>query len=123
MSSAAHLRTSLESLLENRIPAAFSPQARAELPTISSGIAELDALLHGGLPVGAITEIVGSLSSGRFTCANAFVAQVMQVGHVCAWVDVSDSFDPESAAGNGIALSRLLLGPMQRLCDGRATPV
>ena len=108
MSSAAQLRASLESSLEHRIPSAFSPQARVELPTISSGIAEIDVLLEGGLPVGAITEIIGNLSSGRLTCANAFVAQVMQAGHVCAWVDVSDSFDPESAAGNGIALSRLL---------------
>ena len=108
MSSAAQLRAFLERSLEHRIPSAFSPQARVELPTISSGIAEIDALLEGGLPVGAITEIVGSLSSGRLTCANAFVAQVMQAGHVCAWVDVSDSFDPESAASNGIALSRLL---------------
>ncbi len=108
MSSAAQLRASLERSLEHRIPSAFSPQTRVELPTISSGIAEIDALLEGGLPVGAITEIVGSLSSGRLTCANAFVAQVMQAGHVCAWVDVSDSFDPESAAGNGITLSRLL---------------
>ena len=108
MSSAAQLRASLESSLEHRIPSAFSPQAKVELPTISSGIAEIDSLLEGGLPVGAITEIVGSLSSGRLTCANAFVAQAMQAGHVCAWVDVSDSFDPESAAGNGITLSRLL---------------
>ena len=108
MSRAAQLRSALESSLEQRIPSAFSPQAKVELPTISSGIAQLDALLAGGFPVGAITEIVGSASSGRLTCANAFVAQVMQAGHVCAWVDVSDSFDPESAAGNGIDLARLL---------------
>ena len=108
MSRAAQLRASLERSLEHRIPSAFSPQVREELPTISTGIAEVDTLLEGGLPVGAITEIVGSLSSGRLTCASAFVAQVMQAGHVCAWVDVSDSFDPESAAGNGITLSRLL---------------
>lgn len=108
MSRAAQLRSTLETSLEQRIPSAFSPQARVELPTISSGIAELDALLQGGLPVGAITELVGSASSGRLTCANSFVAQVMRAGHVCAWVDVSDSFDPESAAGNGIDLARLL---------------
>ena len=108
MSRAAHLRSTLETSLEQRIPSAFSPQARVELPTISSGIAQLDALLQGGLPVGAITELVGTASSGRLTCANAFVAQVMRAGHVCAWVDVSDSFDPESAAANGIDLARLL---------------
>lgn len=108
MSRAAQLRSALETSLEQRIPSAFSPQARVELPTVSSGIAQLDALLEGGLPVGAITELVGSASSGRLTCANAFVAQVMQAGHVCAWIDVSDNFDPESAAGNGVDLTRLL---------------
>ena len=108
MSRAAQLRSALETSLEPRIPSAFSPQAKLELPTVSSGIPELDALLEGGLPVGAITEIIGSPSSGRLTCASAVVAQVMQAGHVCAWVDVSDSFDPESAAANGVDLARLL---------------
>ncbi len=108
MSRAAQLRSTLESSLEQRIPSAFSPQPKLELPTVSSGIAELDDLLEGGLPLGAITEIVGSTSSGRLTCANGAVAQVMRSGHVCAWVDVSDTFDPESAAGNGIDLARLL---------------
>ncbi len=108
MSRAAQLRSALESSLERRIPSAFSPQAKVELPTVPSGVPELDALLEGGLPIGAITEIVGSPSSGRLTCASTFVAQVMQAGHVCAWVDVSDSFDPESAAANGVDLDRLL---------------
>src|SRR5437868_5022451 len=108
MSRAAQLRSALESSLEQRIPSAFSPQAKVELPTIPSGVAELDRLLKGGLPIGAITEIVGSASSGRLTCATSFVAQVMQAGHVCAWIDVTDSLDPESAASNGIDLSRLL---------------
>ncbi len=108
MSRAAQLRSALETSLEQRIPSAFSPQAKVELPTVSSGVPELDALLEGGLPVGAITEIIGSPSSGRLTCASAFVAQVMQAGHVCAWIDVSDNFDPESAAANGVDLARLL---------------
>ena len=108
MSHAAQLRSTLERSLEQRIPSAFSPQPKLELPTVSSGIAELDRLLEGGLPLGAITEIVGTPSSGRLTCANAAVAQVIRAGHVCAWVDVSDTFDPESAAGNGVDLTRLL---------------
>ena len=108
MSRAAQLRSELESSLEQRIPAAFSPQTRSELPTVSTGIPALDALLEGGLPVGAITEIIGTPSSGRSSCANSFIAEVMRAGQVCAWIDVSDSFDPETAAGNGILLDRLL---------------
>ena len=117
MSRAAQLRSTLERSLEQRIPSAFSPQPKLELPTVSSGIPELDQLLEGGLPLGAITEIVGTPSSGRLTCANAAVAQVIRGGHVCAWVDVSDTFDPESAAANGIDLARLLWVR----CGGAAT--
>ena len=108
MPTAAHLRVQLEHTLERRVPAAFSPQARLELPTISTGIAAIDALLSGGLPVGTITELVASASSGRTTCAHGLVAEVMRTGQVCAWVDASDAFDPESAAGNGLDLDQLL---------------
>ena len=31
-----------------------------------------------------------------------------QANKVCAWIDVSDGLDPESAAANGVELSRLL---------------
>ena len=36
------------------------------------------------------------------------MARVLAEGQVGAWVDASDAFDPESAAANGIDLSRLL---------------
>jgi hypothetical protein len=32
----------------------------------------------------------------------------MREGNMCAWVDASDAFDPESAAANGVALEQLL---------------
>ena len=65
-------------------------------------------LLEGGLPVGAVTEMIGAECSGRTALALAFVAQVMQEGKVCAWVDVSDALSPESAAACGVDLARLL---------------
>ena len=77
-------------------------------PMVPTGIGILDDLLQGGLPVGAITEIAGGLSSGRTACAQAFVAQMLRRGGVGAWVDASDSFDAESAAANGVDLRRLL---------------
>ena len=65
-------------------------------------------MLEGGIPVGAISEITGPDSSGRTSLAFAFVAQRIESEQVCAWVDVSDSFDPESAAACGVHLQRLL---------------
>jgi recombination protein RecA len=106
--AAAQLRVQIENTLSARIPSALTPQARRERPVVSTGIASLDELLAGGLPVGAITEIVGSACAGRTSCTLAFVASVMSAGQVCAWVDASDAFDPESAAANGVDLHRLL---------------
>ena len=65
----------------------------------STGIDEADELLDGGLPIGAISEISGPASSGRTSLVLSFLAQRTAEDRVCAWVDTSDAFDPESAAG------------------------
>ncbi len=108
MNAAQQLRSSIEAQLSRRIPAALSPQARSAPELRPLGIPEIDGMLGGGLPVGALVELVGSLSSGRSSCAQAFVARVLAEGNVAAWIDVSDALDPESAAANGVDLSRLL---------------
>jgi hypothetical protein len=68
----------------------------------------LDELLQGGLPLGAITEMIGPECSGRTSLALSFVSQMTQAGKVCAWVDVSNALHPESVAATGVDLSRLL---------------
>ncbi len=64
--------------------------------------------LTGGLPLGAITEIVGPECSGRTSFALSFIACMTQTAKVCAWIDVSDVLNAESAAAAGVDLSRLL---------------
>jgi len=108
MPSATALRLQIEHTLENRFPAALSPVPRTIREVAATGIAEVDRLLDGGLPVGAISEITGLESSGRTSLALAFVAGRTQEGRVCAWVDAGDSFDPESAAASGVRLKQLL---------------
>src|SRR3984885_1554003 len=108
MPSALHLRAQIEASLADRIPSALSPLPRVSYPVALTGITEIDALLNGGLPVGAISEIVGPECSGRTSLALAFVANLTQAGKVCAWVDVSDTLHPESAAAIGVDLTRLL---------------
>ncbi len=99
MPTAQHLRAQIEANLAQRIPSALTPLPRISYPVAPTGIREIDALLHGGLPVGAISEIVGPECSGRTSLALTFVAGMTQAGKVCAWVDVSDTLHPESAAG------------------------
>lgn len=108
MSSAAILRRQIETNLANRIPSALTPAPRTIRPVAATGIRAVDELLEGGLPLGAITEIVGPECSGRTSFALSFLAQMTQTERVCAWIDVSDTLDPESAAAGGVDLSRLL---------------
>jgi recombination protein RecA len=108
MSSSATLRIQIESSLAHRIPSALTPAARVQRELAATGLPVLDELLSGGLPVGAISELVGPLSSGRTSAALAFLAQRVREGQVCAWVDVQDALDPESAAANGVRLEQLL---------------
>ena len=108
MHSAAALRLNIENALRDRIPAALSPKAMGVREFLSCGIPALDELTQGGFPVGCITELVGPECSGRTTAAMSFLARVISLGNVVAWIDVADTFDPESAAANRIKLDRLL---------------
>jgi recombination protein RecA len=105
---AATIRLQVESALTNKVPSALSPPPRIIRPTQATGIESLDRLLEGGLPAGAITEIVGRECSSRTSLAFSLCAQVTQSARVCVWIDVTDTFHPESAAAVGIDLKRLL---------------
>jgi hypothetical protein len=108
MPSAATIRLQVEAKLARRIPSALTPVPRVIRLVAPTGVREVDELLEGGLPVGAITEIIGPESSGRTGVALSFVNQLTHAGKVCAWVDVSDALCPESAAAAGIDLAHLL---------------
>jgi recombination protein RecA len=108
MCNSSTLRAQIEATLARRIPSALTPAPRMIQPVLATGIAAVDTVLEGGLPVGAITEIIGLPSSGRTSLAVSFLSRIMQAGKVCAWADVSNTFDPESAAAAGVDLHRLL---------------
>jgi recombination protein RecA len=108
MPTASYLRAQIEAALEERIPSALTPMARVSCAVAPTGIPEIDLLLHGGFPIGALSELVGPECSGRTSLALTFVASMTQACKVCAWVDVSDTLHPESAAAMGVDLSRLL---------------
>jgi hypothetical protein len=99
--SAAH-----SALLSHVVPAS-KLGIRAPAVTVSTGIAEVDALT-GGLPRGALTEICGSASSGRTSLLLSLLAEMTHRQEACALVDASDSFHPASAAAAGVDLKRLL---------------
>jgi hypothetical protein len=108
MTSASALRLQIESTLSRKIPSALTPAPKMMRPVAATGIEALDDVLQGGLPVGAISEMVGPECSGRTSVALSFLAQMTQAGKVCCWIDVSNTFDPTSAAASGVDLERLL---------------
>lgn len=108
MPSASAIRLQIETALADRIPSALTPIAKAVRPVLPTGVAAVDDLLAGGLPIGAISEFAGPESSGRTSLALAFLARITQAGRVAACIDVEDQLDPESAAAAGIDLKRLL---------------
>jgi recombination protein RecA len=108
MPCTAAIRLQIEAGLAHRIPSALTPAQSITREALPTGIRDIDELLSGGLPVGALSEIVGPECSGRTSLALSLVAQMTGAGSVCAWVDVSDSLHPESAAATGVNLSRLL---------------
>jgi recombination protein RecA len=70
MPSSAALQDQIEATLAKGIPSALTPVPRIIRLVSPSGIGPVDDLLEGGLPLGAITEITGSESSGRTSYEN-----------------------------------------------------
>jgi len=93
------------------LPGGVVPGSRLEIRPapllVSSGIPAIDEMA-GGLPRGALTEIYGPASSGRTSLLLSALAAATQRQEVCALVDVSDAFHPESGEQAGIDLARLL---------------
>ena len=108
MTSATLVRLQIESALSKKIPSALTPVPKMIRPVASTGIQTLDDVLQGGLPIGAVSEIVGPECSGRTSFALSFMAHITKANKVGAWIDVSDTLDPASAAAAGVDLARML---------------
>ena len=104
---AAVLKRQIEAGLANRIPAALSPLAQQAPRLQPVGNAPLDGLLGGGLPLGSVCEVTGPDGSGRSSIALSLLANASQHG-ACAYIDVSDTLSPQSAAAAGVELANVL---------------
>ena len=100
-------KVEIESSIAGRFGDAFKLHEKAAPETLSSGIAEVDALT-GGIPRGAITEIFGPRSSGRTSLLYSALAYATTHEEICAVIDTSDVFAPSAAALAGVELERLL---------------
>ena len=104
---AAFSKAELQAEIASRFGDAFKIHEKAVVETLSSGVAEIDALT-GGLPRGAITEIFGPASSGRTSLMYSLLAYASTHEETCALVDTNDVFAPTSAIAAGMNFNRLL---------------
>lgn len=88
-----------------RVESADTPAAPAALAT---GWPEVDALLRGGLPRRAISEVLGPAAGGKTSLVVAALAGVTRAGALAAWIDASGEAYPPAFAAAGVALPRLL---------------
>ena len=95
MFTAAAIRSQIEAALADRVPSALTPPAKTIRPVTPTGIRSVDEILEGGLPIGTLTELVGGECSGRTSLALSFLAELTGSGKVCAWIDVSNSLNPD----------------------------
>ena len=99
----ALLKTEFQSLLGGHL----DWQSRPPAEWVRSGISEIDSAT-GGLPRGALTEIVGETSSGRTTLLLSILSEATASQETCALVDAEDAFDPHTAALAGVRLEHLV---------------
>jgi recombination protein RecA len=104
---AAFSKADLEAEIASRFGDAFRIHEKTVVETLSSGVAELDALT-GGLPRGAITEIFGPASSGRTSLMYQMLTYATTHEETCALVDTNDVFAPTAAVEAGMNFDRLL---------------
>jgi hypothetical protein len=98
----------LRQLLADRFPHLRSWTDAPPAPTLwKTGIDHLDALLHGGLAKGSITEVVGAKSgTGSGLLLHALIQQAHATQQIIVLIDANDSFDP--CAFDQETLTRLL---------------
>jgi recombination protein RecA len=105
------IRVELESLLRQRqLDRTLTTNAWADVrrDVAPTGLDTLDEQLGGGLARGHVSEIVGPRSSGRTTVMCCMFQAAADRGEAIALIDSCDRFDPASASGAGVDLSKLL---------------
>ncbi len=78
-------------------------------PVVSTRFPPLDGLLNGGIPRGALTEIVGSPTSGATTLALQVIAAAQIEQDAAVYLDLATAFDPDYAANCGVHFNDFLL--------------
>ena len=80
-------------------------RAHAEIPNfepLSSGVAQIDALLSGGLPRGSSTLVMGPAGSGKSTIATLYAMAAAKRGEHCSILLFDESAESHIARSRGL---------------------
>jgi hypothetical protein len=102
------IKQQVEAALEKKAPSALTLRERPATVCLPTGVPEVDSLCGGGIPRGALSELIGPASSGRTSLLLSLLAQVTARQEFCALVDATGAFDPASAELAGVNLDRVL---------------
>lgn len=78
-------------------------------PRLASGFASLDAMLSGGVPVGAVSHFVGRPTSGKTTIATAILAAACAEGAIAVFIDPAAQTDADYLIRMGLSLEDVLI--------------
>ncbi len=95
-------------------------QRMEKLSPIPSGIRHLDEILEGGWPRGALSEISGTVSTGRFATLLSTLRGCLIRRIPAALIDQGSHLDPRGAARLGLELKSLLWVRPESLNDSLA---
>lgn len=76
-----------------------------DIPRVSTGLSELDAIMNGGIPVGRIIELYGAEQSGKTSLAYRIAAQFEKV----LFIDAEGTIDAELAKIHGIKPKQVIV--------------
>lgn len=87
----------------------YAKDMDVQLKRVPTGSMYLDWATGGGFPLGRIVEIFGPYSSGKTLICLKTIVEAQKMDLPCVYVDAEQSFEPKSAASQGVDVDKLIL--------------
>lgn len=93
-----------------------------EVQYINTGLLPMDILMHGGLPKGRFTLVVGDYSTLKSYIGYHSIRECQRQGGTAALIDTEKAFDPEWAKSIGVNVDDLIIYPPRDAPEGKFFP-
>ncbi len=80
-----------------------------KLPTISTGVPELDRILGGGVRLGRMGMVIGEASMGKTLITQWVIAAFQRRGMLCAMIDPEHTYDADWFEKTGVDPTKLIM--------------